>query len=148
MVAVRVTAPQFSSVQKAAKLFGATNRLLRKADPSIPLVPFPEASFEFRHEFYGEQYAMYTNEAMAAVRQLRDLEGVKLEGTYTGKTFAAVSADAQAGRLRGKTVLFWNTYNSTDFSAEIADVDYHVLPKPFHRYFEQDVQPLDRDNAH
>jgi hypothetical protein len=35
-----------------------------------------------------------------------------LETTYTGKALAALAADARAGRLIGKTVLFWNTYSS------------------------------------
>ncbi len=41
------------------------------------------------------------------------------------------------------TTLFWGTYNTQDFSALIRDVDYHELPEGFHRYFEEDVQPLD-----
>ena len=72
-------------------------------------------------------------------------KGIKLDGTYTGKALAAVRRDARSGRLRDKTVLFWNTFNSRDFSDEISGLDYHELPRPFHRYFEQEVQPLDRD---
>ena len=53
-------------------------------------------------------------------------------------------ADAASGALRDKTTLFWNTYNSMDFSGEIAGLDYHVLPMAFYRYFEEDVQALDK----
>jgi hypothetical protein len=56
-----------------------------------------------------------------------------------------VRRDARSGRLRDRTVLFWNTFNSRDFSDEISGLDYHELPRPFHRYFEQEVQPLDHD---
>ena len=144
VVAVRVTAPQFSSLRKARRFFRAANTLLHKADPSFPVMAFPESDFEFRHEFYGEQYGLYTEVGLRAVQRVQEAENIKLEGTYTGKTFAALLADAEAGRLRDKTVVFWDTYNSRDLTAEIADVDYHALPPAFHRYFEEEVQPLDR----
>jgi hypothetical protein len=68
-----------------------------------------------------------------------------LDGTYTGKTFAAVIADAGEQKIKkDDVVLFWNTLNAKNFSDEIEDIDYHELPKAFHRYFEQEVQPLDR----
>jgi D-cysteine desulfhydrase len=144
VIAVRVTAPQFSSMRKARGLFAATNTLLHRADALFPEIDFPESDFEFRHEFYGSLYALYTEAGMQAVRRLHEEEGIKLEGTYTGKTFAAVLADTAAGRLRGKTALFWDTCNSRDFGDDVANLDYHALPKAFHHYFEEEVQPLDR----
>lgn len=144
VVAVRVTQPQFTSMRKARRFFRATNALLHRADPSFPEFPFPEDRLEFRHEFYGGEYARYTPEGMRAVRLLHDAEGLKLEGTYTGKTFAAIIADAQSGILKDRIGLFWNTYNSRDFSGAIASIDYRELPRAFYRYFEQEVQPLDR----
>jgi D-cysteine desulfhydrase len=97
-----------------------------------------------REEFYGKEYALYTEEGMRAVKLAKETEGIALEGTYTGKTFAALLADAASGALRDKTVLFWNTYNSRDFTDDVKDMDYHILPKSLHRYFEEDVQPLER----
>ena len=76
---------------------------------------------------------------------MKEYEGIKLDGTYTGKALAALRHDAESGSLAGNTILFWNTLNSRDFSEAIAGMDYHELPRPFHRYFEEDVQPLDRD---
>ncbi len=144
VVAVRVTDPQFTSMKKARRLFRGANDLLTKADPGFPRLPFPESEFTFRHEYYGDEYARYTEAGMQAVAEARDEGGIQLEGTYTGKTFAALLDDARSGALKDQTVLFWNTYNSADFSEEIEDMDYHALPKAFHRYFEEDVQPLDR----
>ena len=146
VVAVRVTQPQFTSMRKARRLFAAANTLLHRADPAFPMLPFPEDQLEFRHEFYGGEYARYTEEGMRAVRMARDVEGLALEGTYTGKTFAAILADAQAGLLHEQTALFWNTYNSRSLDAAVESLDYHTLPPAFHRYFEQDVQPLDLTN--
>jgi len=68
-------------------------------------------------------------------------EGIRLDSTYTGKAFACLLDDAGKGYLRDKIVLFWNTYNSRDFSDVIATVGYHRLPRGFHRYFERDGQP-------
>jgi len=144
IVAVRVTARQYSSLRKAKRFFHSANMLLRGADPAFPDAAFPADAFEFRHEFYGGEYARYTEEGMRAVRRLRETEGIGLEGTYTGKTFAALLADTASGRLRGKTALFWNTYNAVDFQGDIQGLDYHALPRAFHRYFEEAVQPLDR----
>jgi hypothetical protein len=81
---------------------------------------------------------------MEAVAQMKSKEGIKLDGTYTGKAFSALMDDAKKQNLRDKVVLFWNTYNSKNFSDVIATLDYRQLPKNFHRYFEQEVQPLDR----
>ena len=144
VVAVRVTPPMYTSMRKAHRYFRATNALLHHADPSFPLFEFPEDQFELRHDFFGQQYALYTEEATRAVRQMKDTEGIALEATYTGKTLAALLADLAAGALRDNTVLFWNTYNSHDFTADVEGLDYTTLPKSVHRYFEQDVQPLDR----
>jgi len=144
VVAVRVTAPMYTSMRKARRFFRATNTLLHDADPDFPLLDFPEDQFELRHDFFGQQYALYTKEAVDAVRQMKDSEGIAIEATYTGKTLAALLADIASGALRDKTVLFWNTYNSHDFTGEIEGLDHTALPKPLHRYFEQDVQPLDR----
>ena len=143
VAAVRVTEARFSSLRKAERLFRASCTLLHKADPAFPLLPFPQADFVFIHDFYGEAYGLYTAEAMEAVRLLEETSGLHLEGTYTGKTFAALLGELKSGRLQGKTVLFWNTHNSHDLSAEIKGMDYKTLPKEFHGYFEEPVQPLD-----
>jgi len=142
IVAVRVTDPGLTSLSTARRLFKKTTALLHRAEPGFPRAAFPEQAFQFREEFYGGEYARYTEEGMRAVRLVQDTEGIALEGTYTGKAFAALLADAATAR--GKTVLFWNTYNSRDFTNDVKDIDYHVLPHALHRYFEEDVQPLDR----
>jgi D-cysteine desulfhydrase len=141
--AVRVTDPLYTSMRKAQRLYSAANNLLHKADGSFPLLPFSEPDFRIRHDFYGEAYGLYTKEGMDSVRRLKELEDMDIEGTYTGKTMAALLADAEAGRLRDQTALFWNTYNGRDFSNEIAGIDYHQLPQAFHRYFEDPLQPLE-----
>jgi 1-aminocyclopropane-1-carboxylate deaminase/D-cysteine desulfhydrase-like pyridoxal-dependent ACC family enzyme len=144
IVAVRVTSPPYTSLEKAHRLFDKTNALLQKADPSFPILTFPEQRFCLRDEFLGERYALYTKDSVQAKKQVNDTEGLNLEGTYTGKAMACLLADAAKGALQDKTVLFWNTYNSQPFDTAMDTLDYHALPEAFHHYFEEDVQPLDQ----
>ncbi len=139
---IRVTDASFASPQNGAELAMKTMALLRQADSSVPDISIASGDFPARDGFFGDRYGQYTEESAQAVATMKEHAGLHIEGTYTGKAFAALIADAQAGKLAGKNVLFWNTYNSWDFSDEIGDVDYHSLPEVFHKYFEEDVQPL------
>jgi len=93
--------------------------------------------------YLGDGYAQFTPEGVEAIELVKAFAGVTLEGTYTGKTFAALIADARAGELAGRNVVFWNTYNSRDLGPLTAGIDYRELPEGLHPYFETDVQPLD-----
>lgn len=146
VVAVRVTWEKFTSMAKARRLFHTTNFLLREADPSFPLLDFPEDRFVLRDEFFGDDYGLWTPAGIEAMALAKELLNLKLEGTYTGKALAALVADARAGRLDGPA-LFWNTYNSIDFAPAITGLDYHDLPRSLHTYFETPVQPLERDEV-
>jgi 1-aminocyclopropane-1-carboxylate deaminase/D-cysteine desulfhydrase-like pyridoxal-dependent ACC family enzyme len=145
VIPVRVAGEEFANETKGLRLFKETNCLLRLADASFPSLELSPGEMGIRQQFIGQGYAHFTEESIQAVRLMREAEGVKLEGTYTGKTMAAVMYDAKRQRLRDQVVLFWNTYNSTDFSDAIGVMDYRQLPVSFHRYFEEEVQPLDRD---
>ena len=144
VISVRVIGDKFANGRKMVKLFRETNSLLHSLDPAFPEVDFSEKDMDIRHGFLGQGYAHFTEEGIEAVTRMKKNEGLKLEGTYTGKTFAALTNDAENQDLRDKVILFWNTHNSRDFSDVIANVDYHLLPRCFHCYFEQEVQPLDR----
>lgn len=144
VVAVRVVPEKFGSAQGMVKLFRETNRLLHSLDASFPLFEISEKDAEVRSDFFGEQYALFTEEGMKAVSFMREYGGPALDGTYTGKAFAALLHDAEKEVLREKTILFWNTYSSRDLSEAISGTDHRNLPACFHRYFEREVQPLDR----
>jgi 1-aminocyclopropane-1-carboxylate deaminase/D-cysteine desulfhydrase-like pyridoxal-dependent ACC family enzyme len=145
VVSVAVHNERITNARAMAKLINQAGSLLCSLDSSFPGSEFSEADAGIRRDCAGERYALFTEEGMEAVCRMKECEGIKLDGTYTGKALAAVRRDARSGRLRDKTVLFWNTFNSRDFSDEISGLDYHELPRPFHRYFEQEVQPLDHD---
>lgn len=140
VMAVAVTSPPYTSLGKANKLFQAVAEQL----PGCSGTPFPEERFVLRHDFLGEEYALYTEAGCAAVDLVKQRAGLHLEGTYTGKAFAALLQDAEKGELREKTVLFWNTYSGVDLSPRVEGIEYHQLPAPLHRFFEEPVQRLDR----
>jgi 1-aminocyclopropane-1-carboxylate deaminase/D-cysteine desulfhydrase-like pyridoxal-dependent ACC family enzyme len=145
VVSVGICSEKFVSARAMTKLINKTNSLLHSLDASFPRFEFSETDVDIRHDYFGKRYALFTEEGMTALSLMRECEGIKLDGTYTGKALAALKHDAKGESLRDKVVLFWNTLNSKDFSDAIVEVDYRDLPRCFHRYFEEEVQPLDCD---
>lgn len=145
VISVRVAGEKWANVSRIGKLFHETNSMLCSLDSSFPEIRFAEKDIDIRHDFLGPGYALFTEQGMEAVTRAENTEGIKLDGTYTGKTFAALIDDVERPDLKDKVVLFWNTYNSRDLSRVIDAVDYRKLPRCFHRYFEEEVQPLERD---
>jgi 1-aminocyclopropane-1-carboxylate deaminase/D-cysteine desulfhydrase-like pyridoxal-dependent ACC family enzyme len=146
IVSVQVTNEKFANVKGMLRLIKKTNSLLHSRDESFRLFDFSPSDIDIRQNYFGRQYALFTDKGMDAVSLMKEWEGIKLDGTYTGKTLAALIDDAIKGKLRDSVVLFWNTLNSRDFSDTISLMDYHNLPKEFHSYFEKEVQPLDHDS--
>lgn len=139
--AVRVVDRRFADSDALYHLSGAVLAELRDFLGEIPASGRP--NFIVRDEFFGHRYGEFTEASVHAVQQARESAALRLDGTYSGKAFAALLADAEAGHLRGKHVLFWNTHNAQDVDALGAGTDYQALPRAFHRYFEEPVQPLD-----
>jgi 1-aminocyclopropane-1-carboxylate deaminase/D-cysteine desulfhydrase-like pyridoxal-dependent ACC family enzyme len=144
VISVRVVDEKYGNEKKVDELFHRVNSLLHSRDPSFPRFELSERDLEIRHGFFGKRYALFTEEGMDAVARMERNEGIKLEGTYTGKALSGLIDDAKKQNFRDEVILFWNTYNSRDLTDIIAAVDYHKLPRCFHRYFEEEVQPLDR----
>jgi 1-aminocyclopropane-1-carboxylate deaminase/D-cysteine desulfhydrase-like pyridoxal-dependent ACC family enzyme len=143
VIPVVIVPKRIAGASKAVTLFMETNSLLHSLDPLFPMFPIAESDIVARVGFLGDGYAHFTAEGMEAVRRMKIAEGIKLEGTYTGKTLAALIAEVEEEDLRDKVVLFWNTYNSRDFSELVDTIDYRELPRCFFRYFEEEVQALD-----
>jgi D-cysteine desulfhydrase len=143
VIPVRVVDEKSANTQKMVKLFYEINSFLHSLDSSFPKFEFSERDIDMRHGFFGQKYALFTEEGMGAVARMEKKEGIKLDGTYTGKALAGLIDDAEKQDLRDKVILFWDTYDSRDFSNIVMNIDYHQLPRCFHRYFEEEVQPLD-----
>lgn len=144
LVCVRVVQEKFANAEKFLQLAGTTARHIRHLTARFPVGTPDYLDPEFRHEFYGGQYARFTREGMAAVRCAAGAGAPGLEGTYTGKAFAALLHDHNSGRLRGKNVLFWNTYNSRPFPVDMDVKAARQLPAELQAYFTRPVQPLDK----
>jgi 1-aminocyclopropane-1-carboxylate deaminase/D-cysteine desulfhydrase-like pyridoxal-dependent ACC family enzyme len=136
VVAVRVVDEKFTSAARLVRLFNQTSRLLHAADPDFQPLALIESEVSLRHEFYGAGYGIATESGQSAARLLAETEGLELDGTYTGKTLAALVTDARRGDWRSRVALFWNTYNSRDCAPLTAGSDYRRLPRAFHGYFE------------
>lgn len=144
VVAVRVIEERVAPASRLLSLIDQTRQYLQTLDTSFPDVRFSRDDLIIRNDFLGEGYAWFTAASVRAAKLLQDQAGIEANGTYTAKAFAAVVHDARQRLLNDKTVLFWNTYNSRPFPDAVAAMDYHWLLPAFYRYFETDVQPLDR----
>jgi len=143
VIAIRVNSLGVVNEKAMLNLIRRTARRLASVDKSFPPLKFSAEDFEINHDFFGSRYALFTEEGVKAIRYLSQQENISLEGAYTGKAMAALVSDLESGKLDGKTVLFWNTHNSREFSASISGIDYRSLPQAFHLFFEQQYQPLD-----
>jgi D-cysteine desulfhydrase len=108
VVAVRV-------VDRVVANASATRRLARRTRALAGLAAAPLAPLVVDHRFFGGGYGCTTAAADAAVARAA-AHGLTLEPTYTGKAMAALLADAAAGLLDGKRVLFVHSYNGADLA--------------------------------
>ncbi len=136
IVAPRAVPSGSGAAERVVALFAETNQALNARDPAFPLFDEPLRNIELRPEFYGPGYAEPTPEALEAMDLMRDLQGVKLDITYTAKAFAGLVTDARAGRLAGKRVVFWHTYNSAPYPEAIDSVDLAGLPESLRHYLQ------------
>jgi len=121
--------------------FYKTISFLGSLDPSFPIFELSDKDAGIVDSFLETGCAGSAREVKEALTLMEKSEGIRLDTTYTGKAVAALIDDAKKQALRDEVILFWNTFNSRDFSGAISTVDYHNLPKCFHRYFEEEAQP-------
>jgi hypothetical protein len=135
VIAACATSAGEANATLCADLYTQTNLFLHGLDASFPLFKLDTNDIVIRSELYAHDYGVKTPPVDEAMALARDLEGLALDQTYTSKALAMLIADARKGLLAGKTIVFWNTYNSRDYHDLIMDVDYHDLPQEFHQYF-------------
>lgn len=136
---IRVTEPSFANIENTKKLASKSRALLAKYENSIPKLSFKHLIVD--GNYYGESYGKPTREGLEAIKIIKETESITLEPTYTGKTLAGLIDYVRTKKikLKNKTVLFWNTYNSNDFSDTISNMDYHNLPKNLHWVFQKSI---------
>ncbi|HET6352155.1 MAG TPA: pyridoxal-phosphate dependent enzyme [Coriobacteriia bacterium] len=108
---IRVTPESVGSENIAAEVGAALAHHLHKMGGGLPYLALADLNYELRHDWFEPGYGVVTPETTRAVAVAKEA-GIKLETTYTGKALAALMADAKAGKLAGKRVVFIDTYNS------------------------------------
>ncbi len=141
--AVRAVPDYVASIDRCQLLFNQTSKFLCEMEPSFPSFTLEPEDLTIRQEYFGEKYGLFTAEAMSAATLFGESDGIVLDGTYTGKAAAAFLADVRGGS--DGPLIFWNTKNSRPLPHEAMAADYHMLPVPFHSYFDEPVQPLDKE---
>jgi D-cysteine desulfhydrase len=131
VVAVRASSPGTSSAARLQAAIVATRDHLRGLDPSFPAVDPGRCAITIAGGQLGGGYALPTKKGAAAIELARDLAGLALEPTYTGKALAALIDDAPT--LSDRVVLFWNSQSSRPLA--VANGDSHALPAAFQGYF-------------
>jgi 1-aminocyclopropane-1-carboxylate deaminase/D-cysteine desulfhydrase-like pyridoxal-dependent ACC family enzyme len=140
-----LSAPEDQDIawQKLETLFCATNDLLISLDSTFPRCEFTRDNCCIVDGYTGTEYGLFTPECIEAMHLIKTTENIELDGVYTAKCMSALLADLAAKKLDDSTVLFWNTFCAKNMTQKTDHVDYHELPKDFHVYFEESVQPLD-----
>ncbi len=120
VVAARVTDGTMAGRGLVTRLARGTAALLRKRAPGLGRRSrrwARPARFRVDDRFHAPGYGEPRPDVDEALALARGEGGLTLEGTYTGRAFAALVADARAGLLRHRTVLFWHTLSSADLGA-------------------------------
>ena len=131
-----VQVASFAELNDIIQLAQDTWKLMKKFDETLPRVTIDNIIEET--EYFGKGYAEPTEEGIEAIEIYKQTENILLETTYSGKAFAAFLGFIRDNKkeLKGRTLLFWNTYNSIDVTDKIRDMDYRNLPKKLHWIFE------------
>ncbi|MBD3253657.1 MAG: pyridoxal-phosphate dependent enzyme [Candidatus Lokiarchaeota archaeon] len=144
IMAIRVTPKSLSARENTIDLALKSKELIDKAYPDLHHISFEH--LEIFDEYFGGEYGKPTAGGLEAIKLMSELENIMLEPTYTGKTFGALIdyvSRQDKDTLEDKTFLFWNTFNSRDFSDITKNIDYHNLPKELHWVFEKPMPTYD-----
>jgi len=139
IIGVRVTPAKLGVFQACTahtvkKLAKDTYQLLKQNCRDLPGVNLQTPTIDGR--YLGNGYGCKTDKCVEAIEMMNKNEGIKLDPTYTAKTFSAVSDFCNSPKNRLKMVLYWHTYNSVDTLHLTAKEDYLKLPATLHHYFE------------
>lgn len=79
-------------------------------------------------DYFGDGYGQPTQKGGESLKIMKDKKGLSLDPCYTAKTFAAVLDFCKENRDSNKTVLFWNTYNSTNLQQKLSQSKATEMP--------------------
>ncbi len=142
LVGVAVVEKAYCNPALWARLANGTADFLNHLDPEIKAPRARPGDLIYVSSELGRGYAHLTPADALAVREAAELEGIRLEGTYTGKALAA-ALEMGKELSNNESMLFVNTYNSVDLHPLVKGIDYRLLPEPFHRFFEAPCRALE-----
>jgi D-cysteine desulfhydrase len=109
-----------------------TARLLSRV--GAPLPKNASSKLELLGGHLGAGYGHPTEDSQQALAQLEDLEGIRLDPTYTAKALSGLLRQGRVAKLSGP-LLFWNTVNRVELGERAASVSPWLLPEAFRRDF-------------
>ncbi|MEJ5363279.1 MAG: pyridoxal-phosphate dependent enzyme [Spirochaetota bacterium] len=131
VVGVRVTDKSLGPIpianEKSVQALMVKTYKLMKTFIKLPDIKFQRPTI--LHDYCGKGYGYPTGVCQDAIEKMKTSEGIQLEPTYTGKTFAAVCDMIKQSEYKNKTILYWHTYNSVDLTKEAQKVEVSALPK-------------------
>ncbi len=147
-VGVRVYDKTFANERLTAFMANRALRYLRGFDSGVPLAKTSPSEVFMIHDYFGPGYAHFTRRGQQAIETAREAEGIKLEGTYTGKTMAAFIDFMKRPGNRESVALFINTYNSRPLDGFLAECPGpEILPGPVQDYFNEEVAPVHEEEV-
>ena len=137
IMGVKVSTMKRTQPEFIAKLANKALNLLRSYSKDVPDVKVEEKDVILLKEYLGKGYGAPTQKGLSAISLLERTENIKLEPVYTGKTFAAL-VDFVKREGEGP-VLFWNTYNSVDFSDILKNFSIDSLPEKIQKIIKPEI---------
>jgi len=144
-VGVRVVDHWMTNEKTVSFMANRSIKFLRKRDPEVPDIRVGPSDVLMLHDYFGTAYARYTRAAVDAIELVRDLEGLVLEGTYSGKAMAGFMDFVKRPENNDKTAMFITTYNSRPLQSFLAECPgEEILPDEIRKYFDEDIAPVDQ----
>jgi len=144
VVGVSVYNKKFAGERVTAWMARRSLRFLRRRDPSIPALKISHQEIVMLHDYLGPGYAHFTKKGVEAIKLARELEELKLEGTYTGKAMAGFIDFMSRPERKKSPALFINTYNSVPLDPLLESCPGpEILPAPVREYFSREIAPVE-----
>lgn len=142
-VGVRVYDRTFANERAVARQANQAAKLLHRLDRSVPALSFSSREVVMLHDYFGPGYARFTAKGVAAVEKLKLLEGLILDGAYSGKAMAAFIDFMGMPARRERPALFIATYNSRPLEPLGMEAGCEGLPDELQKYFQCDLDPVE-----
>lgn len=133
LLAIAVTRAPTAWKAAVVRLARSAARLLARETGDADIARVQLSGLSVRRNWLGPGFGRESALGEQATRIVAELEGLRLEGSYTAKAMSALVALASAGDLTGN-VLYWHTYNAIPLPEVVGAPGGLDLPKPFRRF--------------